>query len=169
MSGTLVMSDLLNSYRKPHYLELHIDTHTLLVDTCGFTDSFSNKKFIYKNHQYNSKQIQIMKQLSKEQYDVLKKYEKHLRRGHYGNYTYGLFQKDFDELLKIYKELGGNERIQYNCNVCVLRLTKSLGKLYFEYKPVEEHKVTEVTKTTEDEVEDKPETKKKGRKKKESQ
>lgn len=113
-----------------------------------------------------------MKQLSKEQYDVLKKYEKHLRRGHYGSYTYGLFQKDFDELLKIYKELGGNERIQYNCNVCVLRLTKSLGKLYFEYQPVEELKVTEVTNQTEDEVEEKiekPETKKKGRKKKEKE
>lgn len=109
-----------------------------------------------------------MKQLTKEQYEVLKKYEKHLRRGYKGNYIYGLFQKDFNELLKMYNELGGNERIQYNCNVCVLRLTKSLGKLYFEYQP-EVTEVTEVTKTTEDEVEEKPETKKKGRKKKESQ
>lgn len=115
-----------------------------------------------------------MKQLTKEQYDFLKKYEKHLRRGFYGNYTYGLFQKDFDEMLKIYKELEGNERLKYNCNVCCLRLTKSLGKLYFEYKP--EVMKPEVIEPVEDEVVeekvekvDKPKTKRKGRKKKESQ
>lgn len=126
-----------------------------------------------------------MKQLTKEQYDFLKKYEKHLRRGFYGNYAYGLFQKDFNELLKIYKEVGGNERIQYNCNVCVLRLTKSLGKLYFEYKPevkkpevkkpevmkpeVIEPKVSEPVENevVEEKVEkvDKPKTKKKRKKK----
>lgn len=110
-----------------------------------------------------------MKQLTKEQYDFLKKYEKHLRRGHFGNYTYGLFQKDFNELLKIYKEVGGNERIQYNCNVCVLRLTKSLGKLYFEYKPEVIEPVEEEVVEEKVEKVDKPKTKKKGRKKKESQ
>lgn len=73
--------------------------------------------------------------LTNEQHEILKKYEKHLRRGYHGNYTYGLFAKDFDELHKLYKELGGNERLKYNCNVCVLRLTKFLGKLYFEWEP----------------------------------
>ena len=91
--------------------------------------------------------------LTKEQYDLLKKYEKHLRRGYYGNYTYGLYQKDFDELLKIYKSLGRSERLQYSCNVCVLRLTKFLGKLYFEWTPDENEntiseKVVEVKQET---------------------
>lgn len=89
--------------------------------------------------------------LTKEQYEVLKKYEKHLRRGYLGNYTYGLYQKDFDELLKIYKTLGRTERFQYSCNVCVLRLTKFLGKLYFEWKPDE-------NQTTEKVFDDKRET-----------
>lgn len=75
--------------------------------------------------------------LTKEQYESLKKYEKHLRRGYYGDYVYGLFQKDFDEMHRIYKELGGNERLKYACNVCCLRLTKFLGKLYFECTPEE--------------------------------
>lgn len=73
--------------------------------------------------------------LTNEQHEILKKYEKHLRRGYHGNYTYGLFAKDFDELLGIYNELGGKERLKYNCNVCCLRLTKFLGKLYFEWEP----------------------------------
>lgn len=78
-----------------------------------------------------------MSKLTKEQYEILKKYERHLRRGYYGDYTYGLYQNDFDELLKIYKSLGGCERLKYSCNVCVLRLTKFLGKLYFEWTPDE--------------------------------
>lgn len=76
-----------------------------------------------------------MEKLTKEQYEVLKKHEKHLRRGFYGNYTFGLYEKDFLELHKIYKELGGNERLKYSCNTCCLRLTSVLGKLYFEYTP----------------------------------
>lgn len=74
-----------------------------------------------------------MNKLTKEQYDRLTKHKIHLRRG-LGDYVYGLYQKDFDELLAIYKELGGNERIKYSCSTCQLKLTKTLGKLYFEFE-----------------------------------
>lgn len=71
--------------------------------------------------------------ISNEQYERLKPYVAHLRRG-LNDYCYGLFQKDFDILLELYKELGGKERLRYSCNVCCLRLCKFLAKLYFEFE-----------------------------------
>ena len=94
--------------------------------------------------------------MNKETYERLKPYYIHLRRGYKGNYVFGLLQKDFDELYKIYKELGGNAQLRYTCNSCNLQLLKFLGKLYFEY---EENLVVS------DETKEKK--KKRGRKKKE--
>ena len=94
--------------------------------------------------------------MNKETYERLKLYYIHLRRGYKGNYVFGLLQKDFDELYKIYKELGGNAQLRYTCNSCNLQLLKFLGKLYFEY---EENLVVS------DETKEKK--KKRGRKKKE--
>ena len=94
--------------------------------------------------------------MNKETYEKLKKYYIHLRRGYKGNYVFGLLQKDFDELYKIYKELGGNAQLRYTCNSCNLQLLKFLGKLYFEY---EENMVVS------DETKEKKKTR--GRKKKE--
>ena len=97
--------------------------------------------------------------MNKETYEKLKKYQVHLRRGYKGNYIYGLLQKDFDVLFEIYKQLGGRENLRYTCSTCCLRLTKFLGKLYFEY---EENLMKEPVVS--DETKDK---KKRGRKKKE--
>ena len=97
--------------------------------------------------------------MNKETYEKLKKYQVHLRRGFKGNYIYGLLQTDFDVLYNIYKELGGRENLRYTCSTCCLRLTKFLGKLYFEYEEnlMKEPEVSDETK----------EKKKRGRKKKE--
>ena len=96
--------------------------------------------------------------MNKEIYEKLKKYEVHLRRGFKGNYIYGLLQKDFDFLYNIYKELGGRENLRYTCSSCCLRLTKFLGKLYYEYdENLKEPEVSDETK----------EKKTRGRKKKE--
>ena len=78
--------------------------------------------------------------ITKKQYDKLKQYELHLRRGYKGNYVFGFLQKDFDELIEIYKQLGFKERLRYNCNSCNLRLLSTLGKLYYEYEEKEEEK-----------------------------
>ena len=101
--------------------------------------------------------------INKETYERLKPYYIHMRRGFKGNYIYGLLQTDFDVLYEIYKELGGRENLRYTCNSCNLRLTKFLGKLYFEY---EENlmKEPEVSSVVSDETKAK---KKRGRKKKE--
>ena len=103
--------------------------------------------------------------MNKETYEKLKKYYIHLRRGFKGNYIYGLLQKDFDELYNIYKELGGRENLRYTCSSCCLRLTKFLGKLYFEYE--EKMKEPDVSLVISDD--ETKEKKKRGRKKKESQ
>ena len=102
--------------------------------------------------------------MNKETYERLKPYYIHLRRGFKGNYIYGLLQKDFDELYNIYKELGGRENLRYTCSSCCLRLTKFLGKLYFEYEEnlMKEPEVSSVV--SDDETKAK---KKRGRKKKE--
>ena len=99
--------------------------------------------------------------MNKDTYEKLKKYQVHLRRGYKGNYIYGLLQKDFDVLFEIYKQLGGRENLRYTCSSCCLRLTKFLGKLYYEY---DENLMKEPVVS--DETKDK---KKRGRKKKESQ
>ena len=103
--------------------------------------------------------------INKETYEKLKKYQVHLRRGFKGNYIYGLLQKDFDILYEIYKELGGRENLRYTCSTCCLRLTKYLGKLYFEYEEnlMKEPEVSPVV--SDDETKEKK--KKRGRKKKE--
>ena len=104
--------------------------------------------------------------MNKDTYEKLKKYYIHLRRGFKGNYVYGLLQKDFDELYEIYKQLGGRENLRYTCSSCILRLTKFLGKLYFEYEEnlMKEPEVSPVV--SDDETKEK---KTRGRKKKESQ
>ena len=102
--------------------------------------------------------------MNRETYEKLKKYQAHLRRGYKGNYIYGLLQTDFDVLYEIYKELGGRENLRYTCNSCNLRLTKFLGKLYYEYEEnlMKEQEVSPVV--SDDETKEK---KNRGRKKKE--
>ena len=103
--------------------------------------------------------------MNKETYEKLKKYQAHLRRGYKGNYIYGLLQKDFDVLYEIYKELGGRENLRYTCSTCCLRLTKYLGKLYFEYEEnlMKEPEISPIV--SDDETKEK---KTRGRKKKEN-
>ena len=109
--------------------------------------------------------------MNKETYEKLKPYYIHLRRGYKGNYIYGLLQKDFDVLFEIYKQLGGRENLRYTCSSCILRLTKFLGKLYFEYEEnlMKEPKVSPVISDDENVTVKQPdEVKKRGRKKKEN-
>ncbi len=104
--------------------------------------------------------------MNRETYEKLKKYEVHLRRGYKGNYIYGLLQTDFDVLYEIYKQLGGRENLRYTCTSCCLRLTKFLGKLYFEYEEnlMKEPVISDDENVT---VKQPDEVKKRGRKKKE--
>lgn len=80
----------------------------------------------------------MSKELNLEDFNYLKPYEPHLTRGTYGKYVYGLRRSDFNALYAKYKELGYGQTMEYSCNRCLLNLTSTLGKLYFEYKAKQE-------------------------------
>ena len=83
-------------------------------------------------------------QMTEEVYQRLKPFEKHLRRAYYGNYLYGINKADYDIIFAAYRELGGKEGLWYTCNVCLLKLLKIMGGLYYPYaaiKGTENHKL----------------------------
>ena len=102
--------------------------------------------------------------MNKEIYELLKKFEKHLRRGYYGDYTYGLYEKDFDEMYEIYRQLGGKLKLRYSCNRCQLTLMKELGKVFFEWKPEQNPLPDEVVEAVTGDKLEKPPVKKTVRK-----
>ena len=80
----------------------------------------------------------MSKELNLEDFNYLKPYEPHLTRGTYGRYVYGLRRSDFNALYAKYKELGYGQTMEYSCNRCLLNLTSTLGKLYFDFKAKQE-------------------------------
>lgn len=75
-----------------------------------------------------------MRTFTETDYNNLKPYEAHLQRGFYGRYYYGLRRVDFNRLVEIYRDLGLTQAMDYSCGRCILQLTSTLGKAYFEYK-----------------------------------
>ena len=76
-----------------------------------------------------------MRQFTNEDYEKLKPFEAHLTRGFYGRYIYGLRKGDFSKLVETYQDLGyAAHTMDYSCNRCLMQLTSTLGKLYFDYK-----------------------------------
>ena len=75
------------------------------------------------------------RQFTNEDYEKLQPLEAHLTRGFYGRYVYGLRKGDFNRLIEVYKSLGyAAHTMDYSCNRCLMQLTSTLGKLYFDYK-----------------------------------
>lgn len=75
-----------------------------------------------------------MREFTQKDYENLKPFEAHLNRGYYGRYYYGLRRVDFNRLVEIYRDLGLTQAMDYSCGRCILQLTCTLGKAYFEYK-----------------------------------
>lgn len=75
-----------------------------------------------------------MREFTQQDYENLKPFEAHLNRGYYGRYYYGLRRADFNRLVEIYRDLGLTQAMDYSCGRCILQLTSTLGKAYFEYK-----------------------------------
>lgn len=75
-----------------------------------------------------------MRQFTKKDYNDLKPFESHLNRGWFGRYYYALRRTDFNKLVEIYRSLGGAQAMDYSCGRCILTLTSTLGRVYFEYK-----------------------------------
>lgn len=80
----------------------------------------------------------MTREFTVEDYNELKPLEPHLTRGTYGRYVYGLRRSDFNALYAKYKELGYGQTMEYSCNRCLLNLTSTLGKLYFDFKAKQE-------------------------------
>ena len=75
------------------------------------------------------------RQFTQQDFEKLQPLEPHLTRGYFGKYIYGLRKGDFNRLIEVYKDLGyAAHTIDYSCNRCLMQLTNTLGKLYFDYK-----------------------------------
>lgn len=75
-----------------------------------------------------------MTEITKEIFEELKPLESHLNRGYFGRYYYALRRSDFNKLVEVYRLIGGTQSMDYSCGRCILTLTSTLGKVYFEYK-----------------------------------
>ena len=72
---------------------------------------------------------------TQQDFEKLQPLEPHLTRGYFGKYIYGLRKGDFNKLIEVYKSLGyAAHTMDYSCNRCLMQLTSTLGKLYFDYK-----------------------------------
>lgn len=97
--------------------------------------------------------------MNQNQYESLKKYEKHLRTATYAKYYVGLDTNNINNLIEIHNELYPGQKLNHTaCNSCILNMLQKMGKDYFKYQEMENNKKTVAT-------EDKPV--KKTRKKKE--
>ena len=76
----------------------------------------------------------MSRQFTYKDFEDLQPYEGHLNRGYYGRYIYGLRRKDFNTLVEKYKDMGYSQHMEYSCNRCLLQLTSTLGRLYFDFK-----------------------------------
>jgi hypothetical protein len=80
------------------------------------------------------------REFTQEDYEKLMPFEPHLQRGCFGKYYYGLRRTDFNAMLDVYRSLGYTQSMDYSCGRCILQLTTTLGKPYFEFKKKMEEK-----------------------------
>ena len=80
------------------------------------------------------------KRLTKEQREVLQKYEKHLHTAFYADYVVGLPAADVRVLFGVFNKINSTNESNYSCSFCVLRVLKGLGRLYFKTDKTDNHK-----------------------------
>lgn len=69
--------------------------------------------------------------MTKEQYNILKQYEKHFSTARYG-YVRGIYSSDIQLVSPIYAQLG-YKLSNPNCGECILVMFKNLGIEYNKY------------------------------------
>lgn len=89
-----------------------------------------------------------MAQLTKENYEKLKPYERHLVSAYKNSFVH-MSGSDFQVVAGIYKDVYGESltRSQMNCNSCRLSTLRKLGELYSKYTEKETEKETEKKET----------------------
>ena len=82
-----------------------------------------------------------MGRLTKEQYEKLVPYEKHLKAAYKNSFVH-MSGSDFEKVADIYAGITGTplRKSQMNCNTCRLNTLRKLGELYTQYTEDEERK-----------------------------
>lgn len=73
-------------------------------------------------------------ELTAEQYDALKQFERHLTTAYRARYVTAIYTSTADKLFNIYNSVYGTNKKATTCMSCVLEVCMKLGKLYFEYQ-----------------------------------
>lgn len=73
-------------------------------------------------------------ELTAEQYDALKQFERHLTTAYRARYVTAIYTSTADKLFNIYNSVYGTNKKATTCMNCVLEVCMKLGKLYFEYQ-----------------------------------
>lgn len=83
-----------------------------------------------------------MKNLTKQQFEILRNYEKDLSSAYYSHTVIGMNSKDLNILLDIYVALGYTKQ-NINCGVCVISFLSTLARFYYDMKEKIEAKTKE--------------------------
>ena len=109
-----------------------------LMDDCIFVmymcDDPGHKGFIHIDQGYNVKDNKEtnMRKFSKDDYDLVKGYEKDFTRAIESRYCTGLLKEELEVISKVYRETL-NRQANLSCGGCVLQMMTSVGRLYFAY------------------------------------
>lgn len=75
----------------------------------------------------------MMRKFTKDDYDLVKKYEKDFTRAIESRYCTGLLKEELEVVSKVYIATL-NRQANLSCGGCVLQMMTSVGRLYFAYK-----------------------------------
>lgn len=78
-----------------------------------------------------------MRELTNEEYEELKKYDRHFITAIEGQYIYNMSPSEASIIFNIYNKVFCKFEKNLYCMSCRLRIVQLLGKLYFERKEVE--------------------------------
>jgi hypothetical protein len=116
----------------------------------------------YQGNNVKDNKDDIMRKFTKEDYDLVKKYEKDFTRAIESRYCTGLLKEELEVISGLYKETL-NRQANLSCGGCVLQMMTSVGRLYFAFAK----KMSEVKEEVKDNKENKP--KRRRRKKNETE
>lgn len=73
--------------------------------------------------------------LTNEELKTLYSYEEMFTKALTYDYISGVLKQDFDKVKEIYVRLtGSQETLNIGCSYCVIKLFKSMGEIYYEFR-----------------------------------
>lgn len=88
----------------------------------------------YKGTVYkNIKEVMRMRKFNKDDYELVKSYEKDFTRAIESRYCTGLLKEELEVVSKVYRETLSRQA-NLSCGACVLQMMTSVGRLFFAYK-----------------------------------